>query len=282
MAAKRGFQYADCARMPKRERTVKFPKASEVKENVPKENIPYTCGVPKSILNQIGDPKMVMAFKIETHGWPAIQSEKGHIGRFGFYTLKDHVTIAYARVVRIGWVTGGSRKDAPTVSKCYIVCPDEFEIEKKSIEFHGITTEKATLQGASSSEVLNEFVKDAMTVCNQGGIVTAHRIEFEAGIIYEELRRCGLYKLQEQWNTIVRRGFCAMDPSFGRWLLQCHGEDVGPDTVQHALGFKKVVDLILPQQYKPKHQDTEYNVKLCWMIFVELMEKVRVQKNDQP
>ena len=149
MAVKRGFQPAACARMPKRERTEKFPRASEVKENTA-----YTSDAPESILKHVGHSKMVMAFKIETHGWPTDESEKGHIGYFGFYTMKDTASIAFARVVRIGWVTGENRKDAPTVSKCNIVRPDEFAIEKEEIS--GLVFEEMPARVPASSNRKSE------------------------------------------------------------------------------------------------------------------------------
>ena len=114
MALKREFQFAKCA--PKPRHNAKITKASEVKIHTP-----YTGAVPDTNFDQIVAPKMVMAFDIEAHGWPEDESNEGHIGRFGFYTMTDDETIAFARVVQIGWVLGENRKYAPTISKSYII-----------------------------------------------------------------------------------------------------------------------------------------------------------------
>ena len=131
-------------------------------------------------------------------------------------------------------------------------------------------------------EVLSKLVEDAMAVYNEGGIVTAHQIEFDAGIIYKELGRCRLYNLQEKWDTIVRNGFCTMSPSFGKWLLQDNGAHMGPQSIHYALGLKPTARLILPQQYDFKHHDAEHDAKLCRMIFVESAEKIRASTKSQP
>ena len=77
---------------------------------------------------------------------------------------------------------------------------------------------------------------------------------------------------------MVRKGFCMMNPSLGRWLLKCNGEDVGPTTVQHPLGLHKVAKLILLENDKIKDHDAECDAKLCRMIFVALVEKASMQR----
>ena len=45
----------------------------------------------------------------------------------------------------------------------------------------------ATANGARLKDVLNEFMKDVMAAYNEGGIIVAHQIEFDGGVIYQEL-----------------------------------------------------------------------------------------------
>ena len=129
---------------------------------------------------------------------------KGHIGRFGFFTMRDYESLEFARIIQIAWVIGECRNDSETVSKCFLVKPDGFEIEQKATRFHGISNEMATAKGANLSDVLNEFVEDVMTAYDEGGTVVAHQIEFDAGVTYEELGRCGFTDLQTKWMTMVR------------------------------------------------------------------------------
>ena len=78
--------------------------------------------------------------------------------------------------------------------------------------------------------------------------------------------------------TMVKKGFCTMNPSIGRWLLKCNGEEVGLTTVQHTLGLSKVANMILPERDEMKHHDVECNAKLCRLIFVAIVEKAIMQK----
>ena len=232
----------------------------------------FSDELPKEIIDRIGNPKLVIAIDIETHGWPEHSSKKGHIGKFGFYTVKDDAAIEFPRIIQIAWVIGECRKDSDTISKCFLIQPEGFQIEWKATHFHGISNDMAAANGAKLKDVLNEFMKDAMKAYDEGGMIIAHQIEFDAGVISQELSRCGLTDLQTQWMVMVKKkGFCTMSPSLGRWLLKCNGEDVGPATVQHALGLNKVAKLILPEQDEIKHHDAEFDAKLCRMIFVALV-----------
>ena len=104
MAAKRGFRMDACT--PKRRHIENIPKASDVKENDPS-----FVDAPESMVSQIGNPKLAIGVDIESHGWPHQSSKKGHVGQFGFYTMKDDATLKFARIVQIGWVIGQCRDD---------------------------------------------------------------------------------------------------------------------------------------------------------------------------
>ena len=148
-----------------------IPKASDIKE---KET--YFEELPKEIVDQIGNPKLVIGIDIETHGWPEHSSKKGHIGKFGFYTMKDDASIEFARIVQIAWAIGECQGDSQTTSKCFIVQPEGFQIEWKATNFHGISNEMATANGAKLKDVLNEFMKDVMAAYDEGGIIVAHQM----------------------------------------------------------------------------------------------------------
>ena len=101
--------------------------------------------------------------------------------------MKDDATLQFARIVQIGWVTGPACIDAPTVHKTYYVEPEGFEVTEKATKFHKISNEILTLSGRPLESVLREFMADVKKVCDNGGKIAAHQIEFDAGIIYEEL-----------------------------------------------------------------------------------------------
>jgi len=267
MSQKRGFQIALCtqrATMPK------IPKASEIRCDKS-----MSLGKPPQILiEQIGNPSIVVGFDLETHGWPEKSSSKGHVGTFGHFTMKDDESLTFARIVQIAWVIGECRCDSEAKSKCFLVKPDGFQVEQKATDFHGISHEIATEKGKDLKDVLNEFMMDAMNAYKDGGIVIAHQIEFDAGVIYEELGRCGFTDLQKEWTTIAKNGFCTMSPVVGRWLLQSNNEDAGPTTVQNTLRLDQMAKMIIPERGVMKRHDAECDAILCRWIFVALVQIV--------
>jgi hypothetical protein len=38
--------------------------------------------------------------------------------------------------------------------------------------------------------------------------------------VRQELGRCGLLRLQQVWASVARKGYCTMNPTLGRWLLE--------------------------------------------------------------
>ena len=138
--------------------------------------------------------------------------------------------------------------------------------------------ELAETEGIYLKDVLNEFMKDVIAAFDAGGIIIAHQIEFDGGVIYEELGRCGFTDLQMKWATMVKNGFCTMNPSIGRWLLRCNGKEVGPSTVQHTIRLNELAKMILPQQHQIKQHNAECDAKLCRSIFIAIVEKVQTQR----
>ena len=268
MSQKRKFKMALCAQKTPMH---KIPKASEIRDNPTKS----LGKLPQILIEQIGNPKIVVGFDLETHGWPENSSSKGRIGSFGHYTMKDDESLKCARIVQIGWVVGGCRCDLEARSKCFLVKPNGFQVEEKATNFHGISHEMATNNGEDLKDVLMEFMTDAMKASKDGGIVVAHQIEFDAGVIFEELGRCGFINLQNEWATIARNGFCTMSPVVGRWLLQSSNEEVGPTTVQHTLRLNELAKMIIPEQQVTKQHDSEYDAGLCRSIFLAIAERAQ-------
>ena len=177
-----------------------------------------------------------MGYDIETHDWLEDLSNAPHIGQFGFVTRMAREQTEYQRVVQIGWVVGDASEHGHTIKKCFYVQPVGFEISPKATErCHGVTQSLALREGRLLMDVLGEFVDDAVQIVENGGRLVAHQVEFDAGVIYQELGRCGLEALQDRWMRIMRKGFCTMDPLFGRWLKICTGEQVGQAYVKHLL-----------------------------------------------
>jgi len=269
MSQKRTYQMSACAhKTPTQE--YKIPRASEIQEKK------VSLGkLPKTLIDQIGKPTHVIGIDLETHGWHENSSSKGHIGRFGHYTMKDDESLKLARIIQIAWVIGECRRDSEVTSKCFLVKPKGFQVEQKATKFHGISHEIAETQGRNLKDVLSEFMTDVTQAYKDNGIIVAHQIEFDAGIIYQELGRCGFVNFQNEWTTIARHGFCTMSPMIGRWLLQNNNEEVGPTTVQHTLRLNQMAKMIIPDREVIKQHDAECDATLCRWIFVAIAERAQ-------
>ena len=147
----------------------------------------------------------------------------------------------------MGWSFGPPGGEATI--KELLVCPKGFEISEKATKYHGISNELATTRGVSLKDALSEFMNDtARVIETQKGVMVCHHLEFDAGIIANEMNRCGIFKLMDTFEDYAHRGLCTMDPYIGRWLMQCYGQYVGLNTSMSVLSLKKIVELALPEE----------------------------------
>jgi len=205
---------------------------------------------PCSVKARLCNPPLIFGFDIETHGWPSDidDQRKGHIGAFGWYSLAPPALLKYARIVELAWVMGPVASGAPVTKKSARVKPDGFCISSEAFKFHGISNEEAH-RGSDLADVLQEFMEDVISVSVKGARLCAHHLEFDAGIISEELTRCGMEELQKHWMGIAtNKGYCTMNPDAGRWIWQCLGRDVGPTTTQHVKGLSTLLELLVPER----------------------------------
>ena len=137
-----------------------------------------------------------------------------------------------------------------------------------------ISHERALQEGRDLKDVLQEFMGDVKEACRQGGRVVAHQLEFDAGVIYEELGRCGLDNLRDEWASIARKGFCTMTPLVGRWLREASGEDLGQPTTQHVLGLQDTLSRLLPDvTRKLRHHVAEDDAEMTRLIYLALLRR---------
>jgi len=167
------------------------------------------------IKRRLGEPTVILGFDIETHAWPE-EENKGNFGQFGWYTYKNEVTLTFARIVELGWVGGRAESEEDEYSKAFLIKPNDFEISEAATKHHEITNAMALESGRELSDVLQEFMQDVFKTCLQGGRIVAHQIEFDAGIIFQELGRCGFSEMRAQWARIatinIGTSFCTMYP----------------------------------------------------------------------
>ena len=162
--------------------------------------------------------------------------------------------------------------------KAVMVKPDQdVQVSSKATAFHKISHAKVVQQGRSLEDALREFMTDVAAACERGARLVAHHHEFDAGVIYLELGRCGLTALQLQWAEIAKAGYCTMNPDVGRWTLECAGKETGPPTAMHVLGLKSMVILVAPEFLSmiKDHHDAGADAQMARLIYVALLCRAR-------
>ncbi len=93
----------------------------------------------------------------------------------------------------------------------------------------------------------------------------------------QELGRCELFDMQEEWASIARKGYCTMNPVLGRWLLEGSGAEVGPPTVQHARGLSDVLPLLAPDHkgLLQHAHDAGCDAQMTRWVYVALVDRAR-------
>jgi hypothetical protein len=239
MSQKRGFQMAACTQ--KRGRTDSIPKAKDIIEEG------FWCPPPEDVLEKIGGGSTwFIGMDIETNDWEESRGNKGNIGQLGFYNLCVPRDLD-ARIVQLGWSFGSSDKAITT--KEFLILPDGFIVSDKAAQYHGISNEMAIEKGRCLKGVLIDFMNDVQYVVGtQNGKMVCHHMEFDGGIITNEISRCGMSI--EQFESFAKCGLCTMAPAVGRWVLKCNGEDVGPSRSMNTLSLKTLVKILLPEDQK--------------------------------
>ncbi len=140
------------------------------------------------MLDRLGCPDVVVGVDIETHDWRDDACNKGHIGQFGWYTMRDDASLEFARLVQLGYAIGKAGVEAPAVVKSTLIKPNGFEISVKATrECHGITHEQASREGRDLKGVLQEFMKDVSEACGRGGRICAHQSRGTADFLVGDL-----------------------------------------------------------------------------------------------
>ena len=103
--------------------------------------------------------------------------------------------------------------------------PEGFLISGRAIAKHGITNELAAAEGLPLHDVLKEFMRAAIRVYDMGGRVVIHHLEFDAGVIDEELRVAGLDLERLQLHMIANRGICTLDLDLWKWVQHYFGRE---------------------------------------------------------
>ena len=215
-----------------------------------------------------------LGLDLETHRLvPTTADSWWRPGQFGFMTRLTTDVLAELRIVQVGWTIGTF--DSAERTKERLVLPNGFEVCPLSTEKHGISHSQAVSQGVPLADCLRELVGDVSAVVQQGGRVCGHNLEFDAGIVLEELNRCGLDELAELWSGAIQGGFCSMDPDVGHWVRKQAG--LADKERKTPMRLKDMVRLLLPDANAllEKHHSAGNDSRMHWLLCRELERRCR-------
>ena len=259
----------------KQVKTIRIPKAEEILASTEAGSFQglSPLEMPDELVRIIGHPAEAFGFDLETHD-KAPPKRKGRYGAFGNYTLRSEEDLDFLRIVQLGWaaVDPVSKKCFP---KSYLVKPVGFVITEGVTEIHKIAHDDALCKGSPLAEVLQEFMQDVRGAVERNGRVIAHQIEFDAGIILRELRRCGMDDQCREWATIARNGFCTMSPVAGRWLREACGLEAGAPTSQPCLPLELMTKILAPsllELLSKKHHEAGVDAQITRSLYLALCQ----------
>jgi DNA polymerase III subunit epsilon len=112
----------------------------------------------------------------------------------------------------------------------YLIKPEDFVIPSSAVQIHGISTERATLEGKPLKLVLQSFHE----LIADAEILVAHNISFDEKIVGSELIRAGMPNLLPSKRKICTMesttDFCAIKGPYGnKWpkLSELYGKLFG-------------------------------------------------------
>jgi len=109
----------------------------------------------------------------------------------------------WPRMIQIAWILCDDKGNR-IESDDFIIKPENFEIPKDASAIHGISTEKAIIEGVDLKQVLDKFVE----LVEKSECVVAHNISFDEKILGAELLR---KEVKSTFNK--KRKLCTMKSS---------------------------------------------------------------------
>ena len=206
-----------------------------------------TLPAPPIVREKLEGSSLFVGIDIETHALVPRVAGKSfwRAGEFGLPTTADDDTLAFLRMIQLGWAYVPIGSSAPCV-KSFLIKPDGFTVEASASYKHGITHELVVEPGKELGGVLREFMADLTALSGMGYRVCAHHLGFDAGVILREMRRAGLSDSIAPLEQMFRDGLCTMDPAICHWVRQQIGIGDKPRSIPMRL--QDLVKFLLPDQ----------------------------------
>jgi len=169
----------------------------------------------------------------------------------GLHKTNDDITkknlFCFARLVVLNYEIGTVINDEYIQDKKVrlIIKPRCMIIPEETIQFHGITQDKATNKGIDPIDALNQFKLDLKNV----DIITTHNVEFHLKTILSESLK---YNISIDFNKILI---------------------VDTISFYHSFGFIKLKELAKKLKIKDISEDNKNNIELIKNVFFKLYSK---------
>ena len=233
----------------------------------------------KDVLLAVPELTYWLAFDVETHDMVPVTSMAWIQGRFGHQCRFQQAALEDLRMVQLGWCMH-MPPSSDMVEKKYYITPDGFEISKLASSKHHITDECLRKSGRPLREVLAEFLLDVVRIIQCGGAICAHHLEFDGGIVAQELQRIGLLDKLEMWEHSVQQGICTMNPIVSRWSCELYFEVAATQSnFGRALpvGICNMMLALLPNDCGSilEHHDAGADARMVWKLLGELQRRLK-------
>ena len=148
-----------------------------------------------------------------------------------------------ASPVRLGWVTGGGGELISTKQRLVHLGED---MRPATVAPHSVA-EAACEEGVSLEAVLNDFMRDVLSICMDGGRLLSHDLATHGGVVERALRRCRMTALEHYWRAVQRQGLCLMDDDIGMWLRECCNRQTSQKPSNNKLPMSQMLHALLPE-----------------------------------
>ena len=237
----------------KRKFEICVQKKQPVAKKIPK--VSQLCTKPEPpppiVRAKLGSAPWVMGIDIKTSDYDPGKRPLTK-GQFGHWTFCSTQEVKF-KIVQLGWAIGPATEGSEVKEKEEILIrPEGCTISSHATEKHGITNEKAQVEGVRHGEALRHFMSAVNRVRESGGCVVAHHLGFFAAVIDEHLKEAELEEWREQWKLIATQGVCTMDVDIWDWANKHFGRERGQGEKTLVMGLKGTVDLLLPRSAEAK------------------------------
>ena len=155
-------------------------------------------------------PWAALAIDVETHGWPEpTTNDRNHRGQFGKLRWGNDCNIVpFACAVSIGWCAFAENGDPLERQELWI--SDAPPCQQRASDFHGLTDAMLVTNGLPVAEVLRHFTSALRRLRQDGGVLVAHKMEHDAGVLACELKRAGAIDDATLLADLATDGVCTL------------------------------------------------------------------------